>query len=157
MKRKGALAEYSQERSDDLMRAYDDYLASCDYIRMPEVYNAIVNIPSARFWVSDKRAEVVVSAIIRGEDVLKGMWSLKREMYEEIYNRVVALRETEPHLSIAKLCGIVVCQPAPKFYIAPGTAKAIVCKARKLRANERREKLFRYAECCRSSTKVKNG
>lgn len=131
MKHKGALAEYSQERSDDLMRAYYEYLASCDYIRMPEVYNAIVNMPSARFWVSDKRAEVVVSAIMRGESVLQGMWSLKREMYEEIYRRVIALREKKPYLSTAKLCAIVVCEPAPKFYLTPGTAKIIVCKARK--------------------------
>lgn len=157
MKHKGALAEYSQERSDDLMRAYDEYLTSCDYIRMPEVYNTIVNMPSARFWVSDKRAEVVVSAIMRGENVLQGMWSLKREMYEEIYRRVIALREKKPYLSTAKLCAIVVCEPAPKFYLTPGTAKAMVCKAKKLRANERREKLFRYAECSRSSTKLKNG
>lgn len=67
MKHKGALAEYYHERSVDLMRVYDEYLASCDYIRIPEMYNTIVNMPAARFWVSDKRAEVVVSAILRGE------------------------------------------------------------------------------------------
>lgn len=131
MKHKGALAEYSKERLDDLMRVYDEYLTSCGYIRMPEVYNTIVNMPSTRFWVSDKRAEVVISAIMRGENVLQGMWSLKREMYEEIYLRVIALRKKNPHLSTAKLCAIVVCEPAPKFYLTPETAKAMVCKARK--------------------------
>ena len=30
--------EYSMERMNDLMRAYDEYISSCDYIRMPEVY-----------------------------------------------------------------------------------------------------------------------
>ena len=38
MKHKGAVMEYSMERMNDLMRAYDEYISSCDYIRMPEVY-----------------------------------------------------------------------------------------------------------------------
>lgn len=81
------------------------------------------------------------------------MWPLKREMYQEIFRRVVALREKNPFLSIAKLCAIVVCQPAPKFYITPGTAKAMVCKARKQRALKRKEKLFRFLENDNNSNK----
>ena len=50
MKHKGAVMEYSMERMNDLMRAYDEYISSCDYIRMPEVYKVIVNMPSRRFW-----------------------------------------------------------------------------------------------------------
>ena len=74
--------EYSKERMDDLMRAYDEYIASYGYIRMSELYNTIVNQPSARFWVSDIRAALVVSAIMRGEADLDSMWTLKKEMYE---------------------------------------------------------------------------
>lgn len=123
--------EYSRERLDDLMRAYDEYLSSCDYIRMPEVYERIVNMPTKRFWVSDIRASLVISAIIRGEDKLSDMWGTKREMYEEIYNRVLALRERYPETGISELCAIVVAQPAPKFYLTPGSAKQMVCKAKK--------------------------
>ena len=144
MKHTGALMEYSKERSDALMRAYDEYLASCDYICMPDVYKTIVNMPSSRFWVSDKRTEVVVSAIIRGENILKCMRPLKREMYEEIYNRVLILSKQEPHLSLSKLCAIVVCQPAPKFYLSPGTAKAIVCKSRKEWIRRKQRRLYRF-------------
>lgn len=136
--------EYSKERSDALMRAYDEYLASCDYICMPDVYKTIVNMPSSRFWVSDKRAEVVVSAIIRGKNILKCMRSLKREMYEEIYHRVLTLSKQEPYLSLSKLCAIVVCQPAPKFYLSPGTAKAIVCKSRKEWIRRKQQRLYRF-------------
>lgn len=145
MKHKGATMEYAKERSDDLMRAYDRYIRSCSFIRMHDVYRIIVDMPAARFWVSDKRAETVVSAIFRGGAKLEGMWSLKREMYQEIYRRVIALRDCKPHLSIAELCAIVVSQPAPKFYLTAGTAKAMVCKARKIRDKERREKLCRHA------------
>lgn len=131
MKKKGALMEYSQERLDDLMRAYDEYIESCAYIRRPEVYAQIVNMPSKRFWVSDIRASLVVSAIIRGEAKLSEMWGTKREMYEEIYRRVMKLRKHYPESTISELCHKVVQQPAPKFYLTPGSAKQMVCKARK--------------------------
>lgn len=123
--------EYSKERSDDLMRAYDEYLASCDYIRMPEVYNNIVNMPSRRFWVSDIRAALVIAAMMRGEVRLNKMCASKREMYEEIYRRVAILREKYPLKTTSELCAMVVIQPAPKFYLTPGSAKIMICKARK--------------------------
>lgn len=131
MKHRGSLMEYSQERSDDLMRAYDEYISACEYIRMPDVYAYIVNMPSSRFWVSGIRAALVVSAMMRGEPVLDGMWPTKREMYEEIFRRVAEMSKANPQLNISELCARVVCQPAPKFYLTPGSAKVMVCKARK--------------------------
>lgn len=131
MKHTGALMEYSQERSDALMKAYDEYISSCSHINMSEVYNKIVNTPADRFWVSDKRADTVISTIIRGESRLDKMRPLKREMYEELYRRVIELKKIHPDFSTFKLCSIVVLQPAPKFYLTPGTAKTMVCKARK--------------------------
>lgn len=144
MKHKGALMEYSKERSDDLMRAYDEYIKSCNFIRMSDVYNNIVNMPARRFWVSDIRAALVVSAMIRGEAHLEAMWELKREMYEEIYRRVIELRKHYPKSSISELCAMVVVQPAPKFYLTPGSAKMMVCKARKewIRRKQQRLRLL---------------
>lgn len=123
--------EYANERADDLMRAYDKYIADTKHICMSEVYRNIVNMPARRFWVSDKRANIVVSAILRGEPCLQSMRALKREMYLEIFRRVQALRILKPDLSTFELCAIVVDQPAPKFYLTPGSAKTMVCKARK--------------------------
>lgn len=131
MKHRGSLMEYSQERSDDLMRAYDEYISACDYIRMPDVYACIVNMPSRRFWVSDIRAALVVSAMMRGEPVLDCMWPTKREMYMEIHRRVAEMSKAYPEMRVSELCAKVVCQPAPKFYLTPGSAKIMVCKARK--------------------------
>ena len=141
MKHKGATMEYSQERTRDLMRAYDEYISSCRHIRMPDVYKNIVQMPSRRFWVSDIRAALVVSAIMRGEDVLGGMWPMKREMYAEIHRRVVELAKDNPGMGISELCSIVVAQPAPKFYLTPGSAKTMVCKARKRWMQEKRKRL----------------
>lgn len=136
--------EYSQERSDDLMRAYDEYIQSCDYIRMPEVYNNIVNMPSRRFWVSDIRAALVISAMMRGEARLDKMCASKREMYEEIYRRVAIMREKHPSKTTSELCAMVVIQPAPKFYLTPGSAKIMVCKARKEWIRRKQLRLCRY-------------
>lgn len=131
--------EYSNERSEDLFRVYKEYIANCKYITMPEVYKTITNMPSRRFWVSDTRAALVVSSIIReGKQVLSSMWLLKREMYEEIYNRVIELKKTYPNKSITELCSSVVEQPAPKFYLTPGSAKILLCKIRRQKANEHR-------------------
>lgn len=123
--------EYSRERLDDLMRVYDEYLSSYKHIRMPELYSNIVNKPSRRFWVSDIRASLVISAMIRGESHIYKMQPLKKEMYQEIYNRVMALRKRRPQLTISQLCSIVIAQPAPKFYLTPGSAKIMICKARR--------------------------
>lgn len=131
MKHKGAVMEYSKERICDLMRAYDEYISSVVHIRMPDVYDNVVNMPSARFWVSNIRAALVVSAMIRGEADLDSMWPMKREMYIEIYQRVLVLKKSHPELTISELCARVVSQPAPKFYLTAGSAKMIICKARK--------------------------
>lgn len=144
MKHKGALMEYSQERIDDLMRAYDEYLASCDYIRMSDVYNNIVNMPSRRFWVSDIRAALVVAAMMRGDAHLEKMCQSKREMYEEIYRRVTLMHEKYPEKTTSELCAMVVMQPAPKFYLTPGSAKIMVCKARKEWIRRKQQRLSRY-------------
>lgn len=141
MKHKGAVMEYSKERTDDLMRAYEEYISSCDYIRMPDVYNKVVNMPASRFWVSDIRAALVVSAMMRGEADLDAMWPMRKEMYEEIYRRVIKLRELHPLLSTSELCAIVVAQPAPKFYLTAGSAKSIICKARPEWIKEKRKRL----------------
>lgn len=133
--------EYSKERIECLMRAHDEYISSCDYIRMPEVYNNIVDTPSCRFWVSDIRAALVVSSMMRGTAVLDKMQPLKREMYEEIHRRVLLLREEYPEFTTSELCAMVVTQPAPKFYLAPGSAKVMVCKSRKQWIQEKRKRL----------------
>lgn len=140
MKHHGAMMEYAEERMQDLMRAYDEYISSCDYIRMPDVYAAIVNMEARRFWVSDIRATKVIYAMLRGVNI-KGMRPLKREMFEEILCRVLALRKKRPELTIRACCSIVVASPAPKFYLTPGSAKIMVCKARKKWIQEKLKRL----------------
>lgn len=145
MKHKGAVMEYSRERFRDLMRAYEIYMEQCPYIRMSELYRTIVDMPASRFWVSDKRAAVVVSRMEKGDIRLDRMHRLRAEMYGEIYRRVCELRTDRPELSILEACAEVVEQPAPKFYLDPRTAKTLIWKGKKkwLEEKWRRLGLFR--------------
>lgn len=143
MKCPGAIMEYAAERLDDLMRAYYEYIAGCRYIRMAEVYRVIVAMPSRRFWVSDVRATKVVCAMLAGDNVTARMRPLKREMFEEIFRRAVDLHSRRPALSMHACCSIVISEPAPKFYLTPGSAKIMICKARKIWARKTLQRLRR--------------
>lgn len=112
------------------MRAYHELIKSAQYILMPEIYHKVVDMPTRRFWISEGRAAIVISAMMKG-DTLENMGPLKREMYNEIYSRVIKLREKKPDLPIIQLVEMVVEQPAPKFYLTPGSAKVLICKIRK--------------------------
>lgn len=130
MKHAGAAVEFARERADDLMRACDRYMESVPYIRMSEVYGKVAGMPSSRFWVSEERAAQVVRSMLRGRDPLRGMFPTKREMYTEIFRRVKALRSRRPGMTVVEACSIVVEQPAPKFYMTPGSVKVTICRHR---------------------------
>ena len=131
MKKRGAKVEYADDRLSELIRLYREYISTCKHISMPDVYAKIVQMPSQRFWVSSVRAAVVVSAMMRGEDVLSKMRGSKAEMFREIHKRVVEIREKNPHTSLLEICENVVQQPAPKIYLTPGSAKIMICQYRR--------------------------
>ena len=130
MKPRGSHYEYEDQRNDNLMEVYHEIIVKANHVRMPDVYEQVANSPSRRFWVSEERATIVVSSMMRG-DSLDRMRPLKREMYNEIYRRAMALRDKSPKMPISQLVAQVVEQPAPKFYLTPGSAKVLICKIRK--------------------------
>ena len=130
MKPTGSHFEYEAMRDNNLMECYHELLTQASYVRMPEIYAKVVDMPAQRFWVSEERAAIVISSMMRG-DKLEKMRPLKREMYNEIYRRAMALRDKHPKMPISQLVAQVLEQPAPKFYITPGSAKVLICKIRK--------------------------
>ena len=111
---------------------------------MPDVFKKIVDMPASRFWVSTPRAAVVIACIMRG-DKLHYMRPNKREMFFEIYRRVIKLRLKYSDWSMPKLIETVIAQPAPKFYLAPGSARALILKARKQWFAESSSRMRRFA------------
>lgn len=112
------------------MRAYHEQIASCDTIVLSDIFRNVVEMPSARFWVSEERAAIVIARMFRG-DKLEKMRPNAREMYFEIYKRVVSEMETYPDKSIAEIIFQVIRQPAPKFYLTPDTARVIVTRIKR--------------------------
>lgn len=143
MKPHGSHFEYEEQRNDNLMAVYHEIIVKASYVRMPDIYEKVANSPSRRFWVSEERAAIVVSAMMRG-DKLKNMRPLKREMYNEIYKRAMKLREKNPSMPISQLVAVVVEQPAPKFYLTPGSAKVLICKIRKQWYYQRTKRRLRH-------------
>lgn len=126
----GSTLECSDERIDALMNEYVRQLDSKSRVKAGDVFNRIVECPCSRFWVSGFRAAVVVAGIMKGDD-LSTMRPLKREMFYEIYNRVIKLKEKYPDHSLFKLASMAVLQPAPKFYLSPSSAKIMYYKAKR--------------------------
>lgn len=139
MKHRGCICDFADERNKDLLRAYRTLLEESDVITS-EIYERLVEMPSARFWVSEERAAIVVASMMKG-DKLKTHKKNKREMYKEIYRRVMQLKRKKPDLTLLELVFDVVRKPAPKFYITPGSAEVYICNAKKKWYEERRKKL----------------
>jgi hypothetical protein len=120
MKYFGSILEFTRERNNDLMRVYRARLAEASIIVMPVIFELVAQSPASRFWVSEERAAIVISAMAAGKPMPR-MRSNKREMFEEIYRRFVILREKQPDKSVYELVTKIVNQPAPKFYLTPRT------------------------------------
>ena len=130
MKHKGSTFEYKEERDVDLLRAYREQIMRCDTIDLTEIFNKVVLMPSARFWVSEERAAIVIARMFRG-DKLETMKTNTREMYEEIFKRVKDMKEKFPDMSLLDILFHVVRQPAPKFYLTPDSAKVITTRIKR--------------------------
>ena len=130
MKSFGCNSEHNRERSHDLFRNYSRLIESCKHIKADDIFARVVEMPASRFWVSTSRAAVVMANIMRG-DKLDYMRPNKREMFFEIYHRMVELRHRRSDWSVPRLLDVVLAQPAPKFYMAPGSARVIILKERK--------------------------
>lgn len=130
MKSLGSALAFTRERNAALLKAYREHIDAVEYIRLSEIGKMIVNSPSPRFWVSEERAAAVVSAIMRGKPVLESMRPSKREMFEEIHRRVIALKKRHPDWNLSQLVCKVVNSSAPKFYMEASSALERLFKIR---------------------------
>ena len=132
MKSYGSIMYFTKERNNELLKAYKKVIKSVSQIRLKEIGVMVVNSPSPRFWVSEERATTVISSMLKGKDVLSSMRQSKREMFQEIYRRVVELRKLKKYSSqtLSSVVFAVVNSPAPKFYMKSSSAIEILFKVR---------------------------
>lgn len=130
MKNFGSILDFTNQRNEDLMRAFREQLSSARIIVMPEVFERVALSPASRFWVSEERAAIVISAIDSGREVPR-MRDNKREMFEEIYRRYKIARGANPRASVYQLVSEIVNQPAPKFYLTSRTVGELIYRIKK--------------------------
>lgn len=131
MKHKGCILEFTEERNKELLRAFRMAIDKAKIIDFAEISKEVVNTPCKRFWVSEERAMTVVAAMMRGKPILCAMLPTKREMFKEIYKRVIALKKKRPKATLSQLVANVVYSPAPKFYMRPRCAMEIIYKIKR--------------------------
>jgi len=130
MKYKGSTFEYKEERNADLLDAYKREMASNSNISLTEIAERIANSPSRRFWVSEERATIVVSSMLKG-DSLSTMNATKREMFQEIYRRYIVYHKQHPTLTKREIIFHICNEEAPKWYLTPKSVIVLLHKVRK--------------------------
>lgn len=124
MRKPNAIFPYAEQRNAELFAAFKKLLSATPHIYIPDLLREVVSQPCSRFWVTEERATIVVSAMMRGDYAAVGLD--KAEMYKEICRRVKALRESLPNKPLAYIVAKVVNSPAPRFYLSVGSAARII-------------------------------
>jgi hypothetical protein len=140
MKHPGNVNDYTEQRTVELVRAYQKECAAAGTIRWKEIVRRVCESPCSRFWVSEERAAIVISKMERGDD-LSYLRKNRREMFREIYSRYLEVKAGRPGISFSEAAFIVVNQPAPRFYLTPLTAYHDIQKYKRRCLKERKNKL----------------
>lgn len=130
MKHNGNFIDFTNQRNKELMLCFRKAYDSHPYSDIHKIFETVVSYPCSRFWVSEERALLVVSALLKGLPILDTMLPSKREMFLEIFRRTSALLEQNPDKRLSDIVFDVVNSQAPKFYLTPGSALVIYYKIR---------------------------
>lgn len=140
MKHKGSISDVIQERNRDLFRSYRKLLQEAEFVNPDKLFEDVVNTPAKRFWVSEERAAIVISEMMRGHKPHENS-KYRNGMFREIYRRAMKLKHKHPELTIYEIACKVVNQKAPRFYITPSSARTIIFYEKKKWYEEKKKKL----------------
>lgn len=130
MKSIGDKAEYIPARNKDLYEVYKRKVSETRQIRLLDVLGEVVKSPAKRFYIGERQAQVAVTSLLNGRPV-PGVRPERRRMYDEIYRRCLDAMSGGRAVPLAELVREVIAQPAPEFYLTPGSAKVILHYIRK--------------------------
>lgn len=130
MKKKGSVCSFKDEKERALWRAYKAVLGRLHFFDVEEDFVEVVNMPCSRYWVSEDRCYNVISKMLCGEDVLFYMHASKREMFEDIYNKVKKEMD-ENDISLRDAVFNVVNGGAPKFFMSEKYARRIIYRLKR--------------------------
>ena len=132
---------WKEEMKDELMRIYREVSQSGFCSNQQEAYELTITHPAPRYYVDARWAHQRLSPMLRGDrSGLEKINPLTREMYENLFDTVLRLAQNERYwgCSTYELIRNAIMQPAPRFYLTPGSAKVILSRIRSRRRNEHR-------------------
>ena len=138
MRKKNSVSEFTSERNLHLLESFRKSIARQSEISLANAFHHASEQPAPRFWVSERRAAIVIGRMLAGETPTLSMNKEKRELYEEIYSRFLELRALRPDESIYSIIFEIVNRPAPRTYISDERARSIVYEELRKRRMERR-------------------
>lgn len=129
MKKKGSIVEFREQRDRELLKAFRTQLLKLGTLPLNELFTRAAMMPASRFWVSERRAMIVMSQMLKG-DRLTTMNPKRREMFYEIFRRVREILDLNPGITLTEASFRVVNSPAPEFYLTPKSARAMIYRLR---------------------------
>lgn len=141
MKHPGNISDFIPMRNRELMEALRKCMENTDFFDINKDFEQVVNSPCSRYWISEERAMLVVSAMMKNQPTLQNMRPTKREMFMEIFCRVYIMKVEHPEMTLNDCVYEVVNSPSRKFFMKPRHAREIIynikkSKKHKLTANK---------------------
>ena len=116
-------SDFTEERKADLFEAFHRNLKESKSVK--EAITHTVNSPAKKFYVSTEEAKRIYSKIMNGCPIDR-----ISEEFQEMYREVVvrSLRYKLEHIEkpIGEIIEEIIEQPAPKFYLKPGSARSMI-------------------------------
>lgn len=131
MKHKGNCREFNRQRDKELTAAFHRILLGGGNNSIESAFFNAASSPASRFWVSERRAAYVVGQMLANPSFCDSMIPKRKEMFEEIFRRFLAVRKKHPSSSIYALVFDIVNSRAPEFYLTPKSSRVILYKAMK--------------------------
>lgn len=107
--------ERKREKAIALTRAFHAMLSKNRNMSVTQLIEKLEELPAPRFYVSTQNAINMVNRIKRGEE--KNMRGRRREMFDEIIERLEKEKRRHPQKSSYDQMEDVLAQPAPSFYM----------------------------------------
>lgn len=142
MKKPGNKSDFIEDRNHDLHRNFMEVLRTSKDLPLRLMFGEAAKRPASRFWVSESRAAIVIGAMMRGEADDR-MFEKRKDMYQEIYRRVIKKMNDNPKLCMTHAVNETVYEPAPEFYLTSESARSIIYRMR-----QRKKLLSKLKKSC---------
>lgn len=132
MKNSGSTSDFIADRDRELHASFMHVLRTATDMPLRRMFGAAARRRASRFWVSETRAAIVISAMMRG-CAPERMYQKRKEMYDELCRRVTEKMRLDPDLCLQHAVNEAVYEEAPEFYLTDESARSIIYRMRQRR------------------------